>query len=724
MESLHLEIQTHWFWLVLLLVGIVVLTVWYYSRHRAVLSGRQRFVLGSLRSVGLGLLALVLLEPVVRMFTSYQDSPRVAVLVDNSASMALRDGRIDRAAIARQTLERLERAFPQSSVIPFRFGRTAEQLGSLARDSFRFDDQATNLELPLSMLSDRRDANIQAVVLVTDGAYNTGGMPLYAAEAFGKPIFTVGVGDTIPVKDIALTALVTSERGYKGVELPVQVSFTADGVDADATVVLTDGGTEVARTTVRINPTQRFYRTVLTFTPQYEGVRKLTARIEPTSGEYTTRNNARSEFVTILPNERRIVLIAGAPSPDVAFISDVLTSDRSIRLRTYIQKFGAEFYGEPPTAAELRAAESIVLVGFPIASSPEATIALVAEEARRGKPILFVASSSIDRRKLAMLEPFLPFSIERWGAAEMQVTCALTELGATHALMQVESDRPARDVWNKLPPIYRPEAFVTPKPGAEVLARINVGTTTLDEPLILARSNGNQRVVAVLGYGLYRWKLLGEGIEAARSGQAHSWSSTFFSNTLRWLASDESTQKIRIRPSKPHYTSGEPVEFIADVRDDALRPIDDAAVTVALSSGSQTLEIALQPTGNGRYIGAVQTLAGGDYSFTGTVVRGNQLYGKDAGRFTVGELALEYQNLRMNAELLRLLAERTGGAFVAADQFDAAQLWERIKMLPGFQLRVITEARTIAVWNHWGLLALAITALALEWYLRKRFGVM
>jgi hypothetical protein len=117
-------------------------------------------------------------------------------------------------------------------------------------------------------------------------------------------------------------------------------------------------------------------------------------------------------------------------------------------------------------------------------------------------------------------------------------------------------------------------------------------------------------------------------------------------------------------------------------------------------------------------------LAGGDYSFRGNALRGKQLLGTDEGRFTVGEIMLEYQSIPMNATLLRTLAERTGGAFYEADHLDAQALWQRIEKLPNFQPRIVTESRTIAVWNSWVLLALAISAFALEWYLRKRYGVV
>lgn len=378
--------------------------------------------------------------------SSRTDRPQVAVVVDNSASMRIRDNRFDRSAVARAVVEGIRSAFPADAVLPLRVGRTVETLPALVRDSFRFDDGATNLEAPFAVLAQRRTENVQAVVLITDGAYNTGGMPLYEALSLGKPVFTVGIGDTAAVKDAAITALVTNERGYKGVEMPVQVSVTADGLEGVATLVLSDGGVEVGRAQIRLQPAQRFYRHVFSYLPTSEGIHKLTARLEPPEGtsELTTLNNVRSEYVKILPNERTIVLIAGSPSPDLALVSTIISSDRSIRLRQFVQKFGAEFYGAAPTAADLRNAESIILVGFPIASSPDALITMIADEARRGKPILFIASQTIDPRKLSVLEPVLPFAIERWGSAEMQVAPVLTESGTQHALLATATNKSQR----------------------------------------------------------------------------------------------------------------------------------------------------------------------------------------------------------------------------------------------------------------------------------------
>ena len=725
MESFNLELGSSWWWYALVLIVLGLVSTWYYAVHQRSLQPRQRAVLTLLRWLGLASLVTALFVPVARFVSSRAEKPQVAVVVDNSASMRIRDARFDRCTLAQSVIDNINASFPHHAVLPFRTGRTAEQLPALVRDSLRFNDAATNLEAPFAVLSERHRENVQAVVLVTDGAYNSGGMPLYQALSLGKPVFCIGVGDTAVLKDVVLTSIVVNERGYKNVEMPVQVSVTADALEGLATLVLSDGAQEVGRTQLRLHAGQRLYRHVFSYIPTTEGVHKLTARIEPMEGEFTTRNNSRSEFVTILPNERTIVLIAGSPSPDVAFISTAINSDRSIRLRSFIQKFGSDFYGPAPTAADLRSAESIILVGFPIASSPDALVAMIADEARRGKPVFFIASPSIDPWKLSKLEPALPFTVERWGNAEMQVTPVVTDRASSHALLGTsDGQSSALEVWNGLPPIYRPEAFVSPKSQAEVLATIAIGSTRLDEPLLVARSSGGQRSIAVLGYGIYRWKLLSEGSERTRGKQPPAVFEQFVQNALRWLANDDASKNVRIRTTKRQYVSGEPIEFIADVHDEALQPIDDATVSVTVRSAQSTFELVLQPSGGGRYIASVPMLAGGDYSFRGNALRGKQLLGTDEGRFTVGEIMLEYQSIPMNATLLRTLAERTGGAFYEADHLDAQALWQRIEKLPNFQPRIVTESRTIAVWNSWVLLALAISAFALEWYLRKRYGVV
>ncbi|MCS6809594.1 MAG: hypothetical protein RML40_06000, partial [Bacteroidota bacterium] len=176
------------------------------------------------------------------------------------------------------------------------------------------------------------------------------------------------------------------------------------------------------------------------------------------------------------------------------------------------------------------------------------------------------------------------------------------------------------------------------------------------------------------------------------------------------------------------YGNGETVELIAQVYDRSYMPLDGADVRVMLYSTSlkQPREVLLSGLGGGRYATDVYGLGEGEYTFTGTVSINAQPYGEDSGRFSVGKVNIEYQNLRMNAPMLRRLAESTGGTFFTAQE--AAQNPEAVRRAltssPSYKARPITQRRDVSLWNLTPLLFLAVALFSIEWFMRKRSGMV
>jgi hypothetical protein len=98
------------------------------------------------------------------------------------------------------------------------------------------------------------------------------------------------------------------------------------------------------------------------------------------------------------------------------------------------------------------------------------------------------------------------------------------------------------------------------------------------------------------------------------------------------------------------------------------------------------------------------------------------LIGRDDGRFNVGEFNVEFAEPRMRNDILRELAARTGGKFYTVS--NAGSLMDDIRNNPRFAPREITTKADFELWNAWPLLALALTAFAIEWFMRKRAGML
>jgi hypothetical protein len=326
------------------------------------------------------------------------------------------------------------------------------------------------------------------------------------------------------------------------------------------------------------------------------------------------------------------------------------------------------------------------------------------------------------------LEAFLPFTTISGSKQEMLALPDVKQQALASPVMKLTGTDEDAKAWNALPPLFRTETLVRLKPGADVLSTIKLNNVPLAEPLIVQHTLNNTKSLAILGYGLYRWKLLGFAADAAKGRASPDIFGTFFENGLRWLSTSNQGKFVRIKTTRKLYGSGEKVEFTGQVYDKSYNPLDNADVRVTLQSPAmkQTREVVLSVLGGGRYSAVVEGLGQGEYSFSGTATVNGQTYGDDAGRFSIGEINIEYQNIRMNAAFLRHLAESTGGAFFTAEEIanNPDKLRSALQRHRGFQARPVTIRSDIPLWNLAWLLGAAITCFALEWFLRKRSGMV
>jgi hypothetical protein len=150
--------------------------------------------------------------------------------------------------------------------------------------------------------------------------------------------------------------------------------------------------------------------------------------------------------------------------------------------------------------------------------------------------------------------------------------------------------------------------------------------------------------------------------------------------------------------------------------------VDDAELIVDINREGARARVPLTPIGNGRYEGSVTGLGEGEYAFTAKATGGAKEYGTDAGKFSVGQMNVEFLETKMNKELLEQIAYRTGGTFtpLAGATGGAA----RAAAGPAFTAREIVRATELELWNWQYLAGAIILCLAFEWFLRKKSGMV
>ena len=585
--------------IVLLLAGSVLLSAFIYRHTVPPVARSLRILLTALRAAALFLLLMFLFEPLLRLVFTTQRPPVLTILIDNSKSMGI----TDRVMSRRDELSRVLASKPlrdlegQSDSRPFTFGASVKPLASPRPDSLPLTDDATDLSAALHDIAVRKEeTNIHAALLLTDGAYNLGQNPVYEAEHLGIPLYTIGIGDSAEQKDVLVSRIAANDLVYSDTRAPVDVEVKSSGYGGEhVDVTLSDGSRDLDRKTITLGSGTQDYSVQLAYTPEGEGLKKYTVRTTTLPGELTSKNNQKSFFARILKSKLRITIFAGGPSPDVSIIKQTLSEEKSFDVRSFTEKLSGGFYEGLMPGQQLDSSDCIMLVGFPTATSSEVTLRLLsAAITAHSAPVFFINGKSVEYSRLQPFAGILPFTTFNVSRAEDYVFFQPSDAQRLNPVLAVPQSE-GLSAWNQLPPIFRTQTSFRSKPEATVLGFARVQGIVLKDPLILTRNVNKQKSLAVLGYGLWRWRLMTQG-----TPETEQLLSAFLSNGIKWLTTHEDSRPVKVSTSKESYTQGEPVEFIGQVYDAAMQPVDNAQVRILVKQGDKEFESVMRPIGNGR----------------------------------------------------------------------------------------------------------------------------
>jgi hypothetical protein len=220
---------------------------------------------------------------------------------------------------------------------------------------------------------------------------------------------------------------------------------------------------------------------------------------------------------------------------------------------------------------------------------------------------------------------------------------------------------------------------------------------------------GDGRTLAFAGDSTWRWPMLG-------FGDAHR---RIWRQCILWLAKkDEQTEgRVWIRLAGRRVMRGTRVEFAMGAEDAQGEPLDAAQFEVAVNT-PEGRAVEVRPTKSGDEWTAVfrENTKPGDYKITVTAKTGNETVGKAESRFLVPDQDLELDRPAAEPSVMAQLAEMTkpaGGAALAAEELP--------DLLKRLAEKVVAK---VTYWDTWPFLLLFVGLLGVEWFLRKRWGLV
>jgi uncharacterized membrane protein len=707
----------------------------YRRRHEALIKGYRQGVIWALQSALLALLLLMLWQPALSVSALKAQQNVVAVIVDDSKSMGLvEDGSSRREKAVKALDDGLLKDLREKFQV--RLYRTGERLKKIEKfEQLSSSDRATRLADSMKeVVAEAGSLPIGAVVLVSDGAENSGGIDLETIQEIRRhqiPVHTIGVGREKLVKDVELSDAQTPAKALQDSRLSAVVTFRQYGYTGQkGRLVLREGGKVVASQEVVFKQDGAEQTESALFNAGSPGAKNLELSIDPLAGEENTQNNKLTRVFDVSNNKPRVLYIEGEPRWEFKFIRRAMEEDKTMELVTLLRTTPNKFYrqgignpkelenGFPTTVDDLFGYQAIVLGTVEAAWFTPTQQELIHRFVdKRGGGLIFLAGRASFSDGGFGREPFtpmLPVTIpDRKGTFHRDpATAELTVAGRDSLICRIE-ENPDRNMerWKKLPYILGYQEIGIPKPGALTLAEMTAGGNAR-MPLLVTQNYGRGRTAAFAGAGTWRWQML-----QPLADKSHE---TFWQQFLRWSVTGTPTQ-VQSSLSKSSLSDESKIRFRAEVRDKSYSPAGDANVVARIigpSGAGSEVTMTPVPTESGVFEAEYNAEREGSYVVEMVAHKGTEELGRDVATFRREDGVAENFHVEQNRELLEKLAQQTGGTYRGAA--DARKLGSDIS----YSDAGITMRETKDLWNMPLFFLLALALRGSEWMLRRRWGVI
>ncbi|GJQ64702.1 MAG: hypothetical protein SCALA702_37550 [Melioribacteraceae bacterium] len=688
----------------LLLFGLLSFFVYKYTIPQTSLW--MKIVLGVLRTVALLLILFAIFEPVVSITERKELTPVNVIAVDNSSSIVLGDSLVVKDKLP-LFLEELQSSLPNTRLITF--GDSINPINSPAQSNF--SEKSTNMDQVFSYISDNIQ-NVASLTLIGDGIVNEGAEPVFSAERTGYPVNTIGIGDTTVPVDISVGNILFNEIIYAGSESQVVVSINNRGFGGEKVKVELHADNElVSSRNVTLSETG-LDKVSFEYIPDNSGIKRMYVSVTPLKEE-NRENNRKIFFTDVRDNKLRLLLITGSPSSDFAFIRQSLNQNENIELNIFARIDGDKVLGGRELENKVDSSDILIFTGYPAKETRTEEIKSVVDKIKSKKiPFLFTLGPGTDFSKLRLLEEILPVELQSYkpGFTEVQ-----PEIVAAGSPLLGSTNQESVQQWGNLPTVQKTNSLFSLKAGTEVISKVKIRGIPDEQILLAAGSLPGKRSIFLSAANIWRWKLL-------RAQDENEVFENFLNNSMKWLNIPDNKEQVVIKTEKRVYSAGEKVEFSAQVYDDAFNPVENALVEVNISGQANKLSTTLTSQGGGLYSGEVSVSESGFFRFKGNAVRENDLLGEDSGSFSIGEVNPEKENLVMNKILLERLAKVSGGEYYNFNQ--RSMYLDDITSVVSGENIYASSVSELKLWSEEWLLYIIVILFSIEWFLRKRMGML
>lgn len=715
-----------------LAISIATLTVVFVLCWLACRRGGFRAPVVALESLRFSIVALAVLllnQPETVWQFKPLGKPTVVILGDKSRSGETQDVGLDDTT----STPLLKRSQVIDSLLDKTVWRTLQDKLEVVVTGFDHENDGTQTDLHRALATSRAEhERLRAVVLATDGDWNTGLPPVqealrYRAEQI--PIFSVPIGSQSRLPDLELLSFDVPTFGV--VSRTVRIPFTIESsLPHDQVVQLelkvSDG--TILHHQVSLAAMGRTSDAIL-WKPETVGDYTLGLTIPALPEERNLENNHRETTIAIREEKLRVLVIESLPRWEYRYLRNALSRDPGVEVNCLLfhpglSKVGGgnrDYISAFPEGLEELSQYDVVFLGDVGLDNGQLTEeqcrllkGLVEQQASGlvfmpgfGGNMLSLVNSPLDALLPVVFDESQPTG---WGSRSPS-HFSLTELGRRSLLTKLaDSEQDNLQVWENLPGFQWHAPIVRAKAGTDVLAVHQEQSNEYGRiPLLVTRTFGAGKVLFMGTDGAWRW----------RRGVEDLYHYRFWGQVVRWMAYQRNMAKgeqIRFYYSPEQPQVRQTVSLSANVMDKSGEPLGKGEVKatfVAPSGRTETVQLTGTGTEWGAFAGTFAPSEPGTYE---VILRSKEAQAELKAKFFVQGALLEQIGKPARPEVLEELSRVTQGRTIAS-----GQITEIIKAL-GDMPEQPPSIKRLQIWSHPLTAAILTGLLVVFWIGRKMVG--
>lgn len=679
---------TYSFWWIIICLVIGAGYAWIQYTKKSPWSKQLNYGLASVRLILVAFISFFLLEPYFQSITNYFQKPLMVIAIDNSESMKI-NLPTNKLSELRSKIGEIENALTDKGFEVKLLDLNGNAIEKI--DSLKFDNSSTDLSTQLNKVkSEFSSFNLSGIVLFSDGIFNEGYSPLAVSARY--PIYTVGVGDTSKIRDIAIKEIRHNSTVFEGNTLLLEVQVVStDNVNENTEITVHQKGKIVATHKNKLSSFHTLVKTVISIPISESGKQSLTINLKPIEDEFTILNNKQTIYFDVIDAKKRILLVAAAPHPDLKAIKSTIEKSEYYEVDLVYDlpselDYDLIILHQYPTVKTSPASKEILNAS----NAPKWLIVGMANDFRYLKNSFNFLTSYRSTSKIDLVKPLLNPDFEKF-----------------------QLNEPFLEWLSDLPPVAVRYGLVINNQLTDVFIHQQIGSVVTNQPLLFFTKFKEHRLGVFLGTNIWKWKL-----DEFRVNQTHINFDDLISKTVQYLSSNANRKRFYAIPQKDFYEMGEDVLFNTEEYNALFERIIGKKVILNLTNenGDKRNYSYLPLSENSAY--KISGLDKGVYSYVASTEIDSKKY-FSRGQFIVKQLNKEALNPVADFDLLRKVAFKSQASFYDLNQM--AEFKSQIDTLNPISTIHTTEKDEPLINIKWLLIILMLLATT-EWFLRKFYG--